>query len=263
MAQEENKSNTGKVLFKVIGTLIGLFLIYYCIMSVMAPARKLAELKSEYAPKSSAAADEKFYSDSAFVSLVKQKAFFQSRVAMAGTDSIYMTLNLADSTANLEISGVTVHSAKITRFRMSSIFRQGNNPVILSLLSSPLNIESDISTIKKEPLMIKMAPKDTSEYKPDIAPDTTDLEPVNYIFAMDNGIELYIYQDPDTTKGDQRQFFFFDLNDRMKNTMQSLKSVARFRVPDYHPFIKIRMAKADAKIFYRALPRKGQVAVFL
>ncbi len=32
---------------------------------------------------------------------------------MAETDSVYITLNLADSTANLEISGVAVHSAKI------------------------------------------------------------------------------------------------------------------------------------------------------
>ncbi|MGB8491415.1 MAG: hypothetical protein WCE64_10180 [Bacteroidales bacterium] len=263
MSKEENKSNNGNILLKVIGSLIGLFLIYFSIMSVMAPARKLAELKSEYAPKSSAADDEKFYSDSAYVSLVKQKAFLQSRVAMAKTDSIYMTLNLADSTANLEISGVTVHSAKITSFRISSIFRQDNNPVILSLLSSPLNIVSDLSTIKKEPLMVKMAPKDTSEYKPDIVPDTTDFEPVNFVFVMDNGIELFVYQDPDTTKGDQRQFFLFDLNDRLKNTWQSLKSVAKFRIPDYHPFIKLRMGKADAKIFYRALPRKGQVAVFL
>jgi len=32
--------------------------------------------------------------------------------------------------------------------------------------------------------MIKMAPKDTSEYKPDIMPDTSITEPVNYILEM-------------------------------------------------------------------------------
>ena len=31
---------------------------------------------------------------------------------MAETDSIYLTLNLADSTVNLEISGVSVHSGQ-------------------------------------------------------------------------------------------------------------------------------------------------------
>ena len=57
------------------------------------------------------------------------------------------------------------------------------------LLSSPMNIVSDLATIRKEPLMIKMAPKDTSEFKPDIIPDTSDYEPVNYILEMDNGIQ--------------------------------------------------------------------------
>ena len=31
---------------------------------------------------------------------------------MAATDSIYMTINLADSTVNLEISGVVVHTTR-------------------------------------------------------------------------------------------------------------------------------------------------------
>ncbi len=66
------------------------------------------------------------------------------------------------------------------------------------MLSSPMTIVNDIATIKKEPLMIKMAPKDTSEFKPDIIPDTSDYEPVNYILEMDNGIRIFVYQDTDT-----------------------------------------------------------------
>ena len=53
--------------------------------------------------------DERIYSDSAYLKLLKEKAFLQSRIAMAQTDSIYLTLNFADSSANLEISGVVVH----------------------------------------------------------------------------------------------------------------------------------------------------------
>jgi hypothetical protein len=33
-------------------------------------------------------------------------------------------------------------------------------------------------------------------------------------------------------------------------------------VPEYHPYIRIRMAKSDAKIIYRALPGHGQFAVY-
>jgi hypothetical protein len=146
--------------------------------------------------------------------------------------------------------------------RISKILTRGNNYAIYSLLSSPMTIVSDVSTIKKEPIMIKMAPKDTSEYVPDIAPDTSDVEPVNYILQMDNDIKIYVYQINDTITTDKHKLFFFDLKDRLKYAMSSLKSVVSFKVPDYHPYIKIRLPKADAKILYRSVPRHGQIAVF-
>ena len=80
---------------------------------------------------------------------------------------------------------------------------------------------------------------------------------------MDNGVRIFICQDNDTITRNKNQLFFFDLNDRLENTWSSLKSVVRFRVPEYHPFIKIWLPKADAKILYRAIPRKGQIAVFM
>jgi hypothetical protein len=207
--------------------------------------------------------DERLYTDSAYIGMLKEKAFLQARISMAETDSIYMTLNFADSTANLEISGVEVHSAKISDVKMSRILRSGNGYAILAMFSSPMNIVSDFASIKKEPLMIKMAPKDTSEFKPDIIPDTSDYEPVNYILEMDNGIRIFVYQEIDTIASDRNQLFFFDLNDRLKNAWSSLKSCASLKVPEYHPFIKMRLRKADAKILYRATPKHGQIAVYM
>ena len=43
----------------------------------------------------------------------------------------------------------------------------------------------------------------------------------------------------------------------------ALKRVAVFKVPEYHPFIKIRLPRSDAKIIYRAIPKNGQISVFL
>jgi hypothetical protein len=130
------------------------------------------------------------------------------------------------------------------------------------MLAMPLTIENDFATIMKEPLMLKMAPKDTSEYKPDIVPDTTNTEPVNYRFDMNNGTRLYVYQNTGENDGGSLNRLFFDLNDRFRNFSENLKSIITFKVPDYHPSIKIKMAKADAKIIYRALPKHGQVALF-
>jgi hypothetical protein len=110
--------------------------------------------------------------------------------------------------------------------------------------------------------MIKMAPKDTSEYKPDIMPDTSIVQPVNFKLDMTNGVRIYVYQDEKEKPADRKSFRSFDINDRLKDSWNSIKSVAHFKVPEYHPFIKLQISQSDAKIIYRALPRNGQIAVY-
>lgn len=263
--QGNNSKRSGRIFLFVSLAIIAAFLVYYTIMLMSAPARKLTAIREKFMVQKSegTTTDERLFSDSAFLGLYREKAFLQSKVSMAESDSIYLTLDMPDSTANLEINGVTVHRAKFRKIRISGILRGRNNYAIISMLSTPLNIVRDYATIKKEPLMIKMAPKDTSEFKPDIIPDTTDREPVNYLLEMDNSIKLYFYQDTDTSKSDKRQLFFFNAADRVNTCVNSMKSVLRGKVPEYKPFIKIWLPKADAKIFYRALPRKGQIAICL
>lgn len=265
MENTERKALTRrKITVIVVGSFIVLFLVYYSIMLAASPTKKLNELEAKFGLTEieKDKIDPRFYSDSAFLRFCKEKTFFQSRILMAESDSLYITFNLTDSTANLELCGVQLHKAKMKDLKISKILTCVDNYGIYSLLSSPMTIVSDISTIKKEPVLIKMAPKDTSEFVPDIVPDTSDVEPVNYILHMDNGIKIFVYQIDDTITTDKHKLFFFDLNDRLRNAMSSLKSVVSFKVPDYHPFIKIRLPKADAKILYRSVPRNGQIAVF-
>jgi hypothetical protein len=261
--KKSTKSGAG-ILLLISGGLIAAFLLYYAVMSVLSPLSKLKEIREEYGSnEQSKESVPGIKSDSMYVNLLREKSFLQSRIAMAETDSIYLTLDLPDSIARLEISGVTVHASKISRMRTSKILRTGDETLIYSMLSTPLSIVKAFATIKKEPLMIKMAPKDTSEYKPDIIPDTSDVEPVNYLLEMNNGIRIYVYQSGDTSSVSKNNRFMFDMNDRIRNFFSSLKSVMLFKVPEYHPFIKIELPKADAKIMYRAIPRKGQIALYL
>jgi hypothetical protein len=260
----KNKSNGGKITLIVLVSIVLICLAYYSVMSMISPVRKLEAIKSEFGPKGSEKNDinQKILSDTTYLRLLKEKAFLQSRVVMAETDSIYLTINLADSTANLEISGVVVHRAKMTSVQASKFLLKGNDNAVLSMLATPFTIMHAIATIKKEPLMIKMAPKDTSEYKPDIMPDTSIAEPVNYILEMNKGIRIYVYQKETTKFADKLNQFKFDLNDRIRDTWNSLRRVAVFKVPEYHPYIKMRLPRTDAKIIYRALPKNGQIAVF-
>jgi hypothetical protein len=285
-----NTSSTSKVTLFILLFLWISFLLYFAVMSAIAPSRKLAEIKKQYSQVQSDKAsadkkgaekknivkketgkkesekkesDNKILTDEDYINQLRERAFLQSRIIMAETDSIYLTVNFLDSTMNLEISGVVVHTAHMKQFRASSILAKGNETIVSSMLATPLSIVSDISTIKKEPVMIKMAPKDTSEYKPDIMPDTSLTEPVNYILEMTNGIRIYVYQDENEKKVDRLAAFRFDMDDRLKLTIDALKSVLAFKVPEYHPFIKIRLPRSDAKIIYRAIPKNGQITLFM
>jgi hypothetical protein len=243
---------------------IGAVLIYYTVMTMLAPVKKHKSLKYEYGFKQ----DEKnkindtIFTDSTYLALFRETSFLKARTAMAETDSICLTMNLADSGVILEISGVAVARTKLIRLSSSKMFHDRNAYIISSMLSKPFLIQRNIASIPKEPLMIKMAPKDTSEYEPDIMPDTADYEPVNYIMEMNNGIVVYVYQEEKLNHSDGLHLFLFDLRYRIHEAWRTMKSVFTFKVPEYHPFIKIRLPRADAKIIYRALPEHGQIAVY-
>jgi hypothetical protein len=55
----------------------------------------------------------------------------------------------------------------------------------------------------------------------------------------------------------------FDIKERLRDTWRDLKSIILLKVPEYHPFIKLRLPRDDAKIIYRAIPKNGQIAVYI
>jgi hypothetical protein len=261
---ENNHQTRSKLPAIFLLSIVLLLVIYYTVMSIISPGRKLDEIRHQFAAKTSEKNEvaQKILKDSEYLKLMKQKAFLQSKVVMAESDSIYLTLNLADSTANLEISGVIVHRSKMSSVKISSILSGANDNAVLSMLSVPLTIVSSQATIKKEPVMVKIAPKDTSEYKPDIVPDTSLTDHVNYILEMNQGIRIYVYQEEHAKFQDKVDQFLFDFKDRWRDTWNAFKRVAVFKVPEYHPYIKMKLPRTDAKIIYRAIPKNGQIAVF-
>jgi hypothetical protein len=259
----KNPTLLKKVLY-ITGSLVALFMIYYAVMSLLSPGKEIAAINEEYGFKEAgkSAPDIRIFSDSTFIALNRDRAFYQARVLISESDSIGLALNLHDSTAILEINGVAVHKAKVTDFSVSKVLNKADEYAVTSMLAAPLTIESDYATIMKEPVMLKVAPKDTSEYKPDVVPDTTSVESVNYRFDISNGLRLYVFQNTGENNGGSLDWLRFDLGERLRNFKDNLKSISSFKVPDYHPYIKIKMDRTDAKIIYRALPKHGQIALF-
>jgi len=262
--ETKNKRGTFRNLV-ILAIFLLAFLIYYMVMAMLAPGKRRVAINEEYGFMQGERndIDESIYEDSTFLNLSKQRSFLQARIMMVESDSVFLTMNLSDSTIHLEINGVSVHSTRIKKLNMSKIIRNGKNYVIASMLARPFTVEKNYSSIEKEPLMIKMAPKDTSEYQPDIIPDTADVEPVFFIMEMDNDTRFIVYQEEKINPGDGLRLLVFDMSYRIRNTVQALKDVILLRIPDYNPYIKIRIPRSDAKIIFRALPEHGQIGVYI
>jgi hypothetical protein len=196
-----------------------------------------------------------------YIDLIRQKAFLSSEVKMAESDSIGLLINIRDSLIQLLIKGLPIRTVKISEFDISHFFERANQEAVYNMLSTPLVITGMQATFRKDPLNIKIAPRDTTEATVDAKPDTTDYEAVFFTLDTDHNIRFFFEQQEDTVRADRRAMFFFDLKDRARNAMATMKSIARFDTPPYTPYIKIRIPKAEAKIVYRAIPREGLIVL--
>ncbi len=196
-----------------------------------------------------------------YIDLIRKKAYLGAQVKLAESDSIGLIINMRDSVIQLLIKGLPIRSVKIDEYEISPFFQRANQEAIYSMLSSPMKITGMQATFMKDPVSVKIAPKDTSEAVVAARPDTTDFEAVFFTLNTDQNVRLFFEQQEDTVGADRRARFFFDLKDRTKNAKATMKAVTRFDVPPYVPYIKIWIPKAEAKIVYRALPREGLIVL--
>lgn len=201
--------------------------------------------------------------DSNTKSLLVQKAYYQALLTASKSDSIFLAINIPDSSVSLMIKGVVAHRAKAEQVKVSPLFSAINPPILVQGLSVPFTISKHTSTIPKVPLMVKIAPRDTSEYTPDVVPDTTDLDPVNFILELKPNILLYFYESNPSQSSDGFNQFKFDLRERTWTVVQDVKRITKLKTPVYKPYIRFRLSKKDAKVIYRAVPEHGQVVLRL
>ncbi|MRR23054.1 hypothetical protein EG830_08745 [bacterium] len=252
-----------KIWLIIAGSVLALFIVYYLVMSVSAVNRTVNEFDNTYF-----ASLEQKEGDTinlcaipGYIDMIRDKAFLSSQVKMAESDSIGLLINVRDSVIQLLIKGLAVRSVRIDDYDVSPFFHRANQEAIYSMLSTPLNITGMQATFLKEPVSVKIAPKDTSEVVVSEKPDTTDFEAVFFTLETDRNIRFFFEQQEDTVGADRRARFFFDLKDRTRMASSTMRSVVRMKTPPYVPYIKIWIPKAEAKIIYRAIPREGMIVL--
>ena len=242
---------------------LGLFLIYYLVMAVSAVTKTVSDFDNAYFASLEQKEDDtiNLCAIPGYIDMIRQKAFLNSQVKMAESDSIGLLVNVRDSIIQLLIKGLPVRTVAINEYDVSPFFHRANQEAIYSMLSTPLTITGMQATFMKDPVSVKIAPKDTSEVVIGEKPDTTDFEAVFFTLETDRNIRFFFEQQEDTIGADRRARFFFDLKDRTRNASSTMRAVVRLQTPPYVPYIKIWIPKAEAKIIYRAIPREGMIVL--
>ena len=238
----------------IISSLVGFLLLLYLVLTVSAPIREFRKI-SDPVFSDSLYLEQLSFQNPGFDSLLKEKAFIETQLIMAATDSIGLLISLRDSVASLTVKGVTIHSASIVRYRMDAILQKIDVPVYYKLFSQPQKVISERSTIVKEPIIIRHAPKDTIEAaRMAYMPDTLEREPAFMSFLFDRNVKLIIEQSERAGFNEKRTRMMFFCAVFLVDFKNNIRQLIHFRLPHYTPVITIALEGDDVRTIYRALP---------
>ena len=240
--------------------LLGIIFLYLFVVAVLSPVSEIKWLNSKYQETDPAEMKSKeSYSNTEYRDLALKEAYMDALLATAKKDSICLIVDFHDSLLVLAIGGVEVHKVKIIRFRGLNFFRRLELPVVQNLFSTPLRVTQNFSCIPKEPIIIKRAPKDTTEAdSPSEIPDTANKESVCFRFTTDKGIILDVRQ---IENAEDHKYGQYKRHEMFKWAGGLIEGAFHFQIPEYQPRIMIQIPRSEARTIYRALPRNALIAV--
>jgi len=245
--------------------ILSAFVLYYFIMASVSPVQYTRSINEKYGADSAilSTLDSRFLNDSQFIGISQRVAFIGARNKMASSDSIGLVVDLRDSLMILEINGVALRVVPIHSYEIPGSLKGIKNYQLTRFFGEPIPIATSEATIPKEPLMVKIAPRDTIEALalPVITPDTTGVDPVLFRLTLGNGIELAVLQDITDDILAKNALKKFVRKRSLRNATEGIRQVLSFKVPEYLPEIVIRVSKDDARVIYRAIPERGMVVL--
>lgn len=234
----------------VVLTVIALL---YTIFSVAAVRQRMKAINSQIDVKLLTVND--IEKDTAYLRLYKEKDWLETRLQIARTDSISLSVDLQDSTLQIELKGVVLKKSRIFDFKADRFLYRLNPAAYHHLLGKQAKADTVIASIVKEPLIVKKAPKDTANVEDGTTViDTSKVEAVHWVLKLDNQVALKIEGVHPNSKSDWWGGQKFWLLQNLKQTAKDLSRVIRLKTPEYFPEIRLVVNEADAKAFYRALP---------
>ena len=241
----------------------GLFILYYLILSILAPVKTFKTINTTYQLNDSILS-AMINTNSDADSMVALNTYLQSKVKLIDYDSICLSINLTDSILNLELQGVVIHQVSIKKIKFSRLFKKLAPEIKYQYLSSPFTIIDYYSTIPKVPIVVKHAPRDTTEANQiNSVPEIPKEDYVHYTLKFDKQLVLIF----DQFEKPEHRHFFISLSARLGKKWRFFKKIVvagvQFQIPDYELWMKIEIPSSDAKTIFRALPENAPMTLKL
>ncbi|MCB0806410.1 MAG: hypothetical protein KDC05_11475 [Bacteroidales bacterium] len=241
----------------VIFVLLALFLLYAIVLSMISSTSYVKTINKAYSDDSTTLVSGKNLISSG---LHSEELFLEARLAMLTEDSITLSIDLTDSLIRLEMKGVVVHTARISKIQVSRIFRYLNYQTKDALFGKPFTTGQTIATIPKTEYLLKKVSADSLIQPGERLPDTTHEKAICFLLHLDKNIMIDIRQSG-CANDDAYQLYAMRL--KRDKYSEVLKGLLKPAVPKYSPVIGIELAKNDARTIYKALPDKPRLALRL
>lgn len=190
------------------------------------------------------------------------EAYLRSTLKLSRKDSIALFIDLNDSLAFLSLKGVYLFQSKISKIKISKGLKKLPYFLRDSLYSGPLQVVEEISSIEKFPVVVKKAPKDTSEAnQTGAAPVLPIQNDVFVLFSFSNNMVIEIDQEEDELAGTRRAYRQYKRQYRRWFLSENISALFDPEKSGYIYHITIKLPREDARSIYRALPLKPYVVV--
>ncbi|PKP39753.1 MAG: hypothetical protein CVT98_00645 [Bacteroidetes bacterium HGW-Bacteroidetes-15] len=190
------------------------------------------------------------------------EAFLKSNILLSKTDSISLLIDLKDSIAMLTFKGVSLFESKITKITFNKGLQKLPLFLLDSLYSGPSQVAEEISSIEKFPIVVKKAPKDTSEANLiNAAPVLPKQSDVFYLFAFENSMAVEIIQHEEDLVGSHSSYRNYRKAKSKWLRKKNVNALVNKEQRGYTYWLTIEIPREDARSIYRALPIKPFVVV--
>lgn len=241
--------------------LISVLALIYTTMVAIAPIRKMNELKKMVQ------ADSVFYSknepilqDKSLFELVKSKAEKEAQLFLAKKDTFGILVDLNDSTLSLMYKGINVHRAKIYDYQLDQFFKAMHPLVYAKIFSKPLRTQLEYSTIVKEPIIVKKAPKNEEEAIANaFQPDTIIQSPAYMRLELEYNINLHMVQKEFTSEEEKEVEKQYKGDIRKRKNADIVRNFTHLKNASYTPNLILFLNADELRSAYRAIPEDALV----